>query len=127
MTFFSLSQPLQSTQATSKMVDQARGRDNKEGRIMNPPRITLADYVVHQGPRHFSRFGIPPAAKGIHIKLAFLNLVSTHLFSGKDHKDPYAHLDTFYELCATMIFEIVQEKVAYMKLFPFFLIGEAKD
>jgi len=61
------------------------------------------------------------------IKLAFLNLVSTYLFSRKDHEDPYAHLDTVYELCATIGFDVGQKEVIYMKLFPFSLIGEAKE
>jgi len=36
--------------------------EQEERRVVNPPRKTLGDYVVHQGPRHFSRFIIPPQA-----------------------------------------------------------------
>jgi len=44
----------------------------------------------------------------------------------KDHKDHYCHLETFYEHYATIGLEANQEELAYMKLFPFSLIGEAK-
>jgi len=60
---------------------------------------------MHQGPRYFSKFFIPPVAREVDIKPAFLNLVLVHLFSGKDHEDTYARIDTSYELCATMGFE----------------------
>jgi len=36
---------------------------------------------------------------------AFLSLISTHQITGMDHKDPYNHLFTFYELIETMGFE----------------------
>jgi len=49
-----------------------------------PPRITLGDYAMQQGPRHFSSIAIPATTRAL------------------DHEDPYSHLSTFYELVGTM-------------------------
>jgi len=51
-------------------------------------------YTKDQGT--FPYFVIPPQPRAVEIKPTFLNLVSAHLLSGKDHEDPYVHLDTFY-------------------------------
>jgi len=58
---------------------------------------------------------------------AYLTLISNTQFMGLDHKDPYTHLSTFYELTATMGFEERDKEAAYVKLFPFSLAGKAKD
>ncbi|KAK8469592.1 hypothetical protein PHAVU_005G111650 [Phaseolus vulgaris] len=87
----------------------------------NPPRRTLGDYVMQQGPRHFSSIAIPPATKSLEMKPAFLNLISTH------HEDPYTHLSTFYELVGTMGFEENDIESVYLRLFPFSLAGKSKE
>jgi len=38
----------------------------------SPPKRTLGDYVMYQGPRHFSSIAIPATAKALEIKPAFL-------------------------------------------------------
>ncbi|XP_019431425.1 PREDICTED: uncharacterized protein LOC109338606 [Lupinus angustifolius] len=93
----------------------------------NPPRRTLGDYAMYQGPRHFSSIVIPQTDRTVEIKPAYLNLVSAHQFTGKDYEDPYAHLDNFYELVATMGYNDAQREAAYMMLFPFSLLGEARE
>ncbi|CAL0334640.1 unnamed protein product [Lupinus luteus] len=93
----------------------------------NPPRRTLGDYAMYQGPRHYSSIVIPHTARTVEIKPAYLNLVSAHQFTGKDYEDPYAHLDNFYELVATMGYSDTERKAAYMMLFPFSLLGEARE
>ncbi|XP_019453179.1 PREDICTED: uncharacterized protein LOC109354835 [Lupinus angustifolius] len=93
----------------------------------NPPRRTLGDYAMYQGPRHYSSIVIPHTERTIEIKLAYLDVVSAHQFSMKDYEDPYAHLDNFYELVTTMGYNDVEREVAYMMLFPFSLLGEARE
>jgi len=82
---------------------------NQKGNMVEgeraPPRRTLGDYAMQQGPRHFSSIAIPTATKTLEVKLTFLNLISTHQFTRIDHEYPYAHLSRFYELVGTMGFE----------------------
>jgi len=93
----------------------------------NPPRRTLGDYAMQQGPRHLSNIAIPPASKSLEMKPTFLTLISTHQFTGMDHEDLYTHLSTFYELVRTMGFEENDIEYVYLRLFPFLLAGKAKE
>jgi len=109
-------------------------RDNKKNQetIMAeerqpPPRMTLGDYALQQGPKHFSNIAIPATTKVFEMKLAFLNLISSHQFIGMDNEDPYAHLSTFYKLIETMAVEEVDTETVYMRLFPFSLADRAKE
>jgi len=61
----------------------------------SPPRRTLGDYVMYQGPRHFSSIAMQATTKALKIKPAFLTLISTYQFTTMDHEDPYSHLSTF--------------------------------
>jgi len=70
-----------------------------------PPRRTLGDSVMYQGPMHFSSIAILATSKALKIKPVFLTLISMHQFTAMDHEDPYSHLSTFYELVGTMSFQ----------------------
>jgi len=83
---------------TSLSEDMAKNRNNEGRRIVNPPRRTLGDYVLPQGPRYFSSIVIYAATRSLELKPTFLSLISSHQFIGMDHEDPYTHLSTFYEL-----------------------------
>ena len=82
---------------------------------------------MHHGPRHQSSLVIPRLKNMIDIKPPFLNMISANQFSGKDHEDPHAHLDNFYDLCSTMGFNEIEQQTAFIILFPISLIGEAKE
>jgi len=103
------------------MVEEINGHENRQ------PRRTLGDYVLQQGPRHFSNIVIPNNARAIEIKPTYLTLISSQQFTGLDHDDPYTHLSTFYELIATMGFEERDKEAAYLRLFPFSLAGKEKQ
>jgi len=75
-----------------------------EYRIPLPRRI-VGDYALQQGPRHFSSIAVPTTTKTLEMKPTFLNLISSHQFTGLDNEDPYTYLSTFYELVRTMGFE----------------------
>jgi len=70
----------------------------------SPFRGTLGDYVMYQGPRHFSSIAIPATAKALEINPDFLTLISAYQFITMEHEDSYSHLDTFYELVGVMGF-----------------------
>jgi len=91
------------------------------------PRRTLADYVMYQGTMHFFSIAIPATAKALEIDLNFLTLISAHQFTTMEHEDPYSHLDTFYELVGAMSFKSNDVENVFMLLFPFLLVGKAKE
>jgi len=106
--------------------------ENREEIIMvdpgnNPPRRILGDYAMQQGPRHFSSIAITNTTKSMEMKPAFLSLISSHQFTGMDHEDLYTQLSTFFELTRTMGFGDAEIDAAYLKLFPFSLVGKAKE
>jgi len=92
-----------------------------------PPRRTLGDYAMHQGPKIFSRIAIPAMNSALEMKLAFLTLISTHQFTTMDLEDPHTHLATFYELVGTMSFQSGDLENVYICLFPFSLACKAKE
>ena len=92
-----------------------------------PPRRTLGNYAMQQGPRHFSSIAMPATTRHVEMKAAFLNLISANQFTGIDNEDSYSHLATFYELIGTMGFEEGDTEYAYLRLFPFSLVGKVKE
>ena len=88
---------------------------------------TLGDYIIYQGPRHYSSIAIPATAKALKINLNFLTLIITHQFKAMDHEDPCSHLSTFYELVGTMGLQSSDLENVYMRLFSLSLAGKAKD
>jgi len=101
--------------------------ENMENQRPAPTRKTLGDYAMQQGPRYFSSIAIPPTTKTLEMKPTFLNLISSHQFTGMDNEDPYTHLSTFYELIGTMGFQEGDLEHVYMRLFPFSLAGKANE
>ncbi|XP_068492294.1 uncharacterized protein [Phaseolus vulgaris] len=91
-----------------------------------PTKKTLGDYVMYQGPSHFSSIAIP-TTKALEINPDFLTLIRAYQFTAIEHEDPYSHLDTFYELVGTMGFQSSDLENVYMRLFSFSLAGKAKE
>jgi len=79
-----------------------------------PPKKTVGDYAMQQGPRHFSSIAVPSTTKALEMKPTFLSLINTHQFNTMDHENPYTHLSTFYELVGKMDFQSDQ---VILKLF----------
>ncbi|XP_068504467.1 uncharacterized protein [Phaseolus vulgaris] len=92
-----------------------------------PTKKTLGDYVMYQGPRHFSSIAIPTTTKALEINPDFLTLIRAYQFTAIEHEDPYSHLDTFYELVGTMGFQSGDLENVYMRLFSFSLAEKAKE
>jgi len=62
--------------------------------------------------------------KGLEMKPTLLSLIIANQFDGLDNEDPYIHLTKFY---GTMGISRENEKVAYLRLFPFSLNGKEKN
>jgi hypothetical protein len=71
----------------------------------------------------------PPAPETnfYEIKPALLNLVMKEQFSGVSTDDAAAHLNNFVELCEMQKYKDRDGDIIKLKLFPFSLIGRAKD
>ncbi|CAM8902948.1 unnamed protein product [Rhodiola kirilowii] len=59
------------------------------------------------------------------LKTALINMVGNNAFSGIGN--PNAHLTSFLELCETFKINNVPKEAIYLRLFPFSLMGKAKD
>ena len=47
-------------------------------------------------------------------------------FHGLDHENPYGHVKTFKDICATFKFHNFLDKLVHLRLFPFSLQGKAR-
>jgi len=84
-----------SSTSSSFSIDIFQENNNMAGEETPPPRRTLGDYAIHQGPRHFSSIVVPATNRALEMKHAFLTLISTNRFTTMDHEDPHTHLSTF--------------------------------
>ena len=89
---------------SSFSIDIFQENNNMAGKETPPPRRTLGDYAIHQGPRHFSSIVVPASTRVLKMKYAFLTLISINQLMTMDNEDPHTHLAIFYELVGTMGF-----------------------
>ena len=61
------------------------------------------------------------------LKLALTMMVQASPFCGKAHKDANAHLQHFLVICSTLTIKGVSQKAIRLRLFPFSLLGKAKQ
>jgi hypothetical protein len=61
------------------------------------------------------------------LKPALINMVQQSLFCGKASEDANAHLHQFLEICSTITIRGVTQDVVRLRLFPFSLLGKAKQ
>jgi hypothetical protein len=71
-----------------------------------------------------------PAAEieqNFELKPALINMVQASQFCGKAHEDASAHLQYFLEICSTFTIKDVPRDAILLRLFPFSLLGRAKQ
>ena len=61
------------------------------------------------------------------LKSSLINMVQASPFCGKSNEDANAHLQNFLELCDTVVIWGVTADIVKLRLFPFFLLGKAKQ
>jgi hypothetical protein len=64
---------------------------------------------------------------GFELKPALINMVQANQFCGKVHEDASAHLQHFLEICSTFTIKGVTRDIILIRLFPFSLLGKAKQ
>jgi hypothetical protein len=65
--------------------------------------------------------------EGFELKPALINTVQANQFCGKAHEDASAHLQHFLEICSTFTIKGVERDAILLRLFPFSLLGRAKQ
>ena len=61
------------------------------------------------------------------LKSSLINMVQASQFCGKRNEDANAYLQNFLELCDTVIIWGVTADIVKLRLFPFSLLGKAKQ
>jgi hypothetical protein len=61
------------------------------------------------------------------LKPALIMMVQASPFCGKAHEDANAHLQYFLGICSTFTIKGVSQKAIRLHLFPFSLLGKAKQ
>ena len=90
-------------------------------------RITLEDYSSSLVPQFFTSITRPEVqANNINYPHSLIHLIQGNLFQGLPNEDPYAHLETFFEICNTVKIAGVPDEAIRLILFSFSLAGEAK-
>jgi hypothetical protein len=64
---------------------------------------------------------------GFELKPALINMVQASQFCGKAHEDVSAHLQHFLKICNTFTIMGVTKDAILFRLFPFSLLGKAKQ
>jgi hypothetical protein len=81
----------------------------------------LSSANVRTGPERSIRDG------SFKLKLALINMVQQSPFYGKASEDANTHLQHFLEICSTFTIRGVTQDVVHLCLFPFSLLGKAKQ
>ena len=93
-----------------------------------PTNTRTQGTFTHSSPRTITKLArTTPGLKVTEMKTGLLQLLYANPFAGLDHEDPYAHLIKFYELCGIVGAADDEEEMIFLRLFPFSLIGKAKD
>jgi hypothetical protein len=64
---------------------------------------------------------------GFELKPALINMVQVSQFCGNAHENASAHLQHFLEICSTFTIKGVTRDAILLRLFPFSLLGKAKQ
>jgi len=90
-------------------------------------RVTLENYSSSSVPQLFTSITHPEVqAHNINYPHSLIHLIQGNLFQGLPNEDPYAHLETFIEICNTVKIAGVPDESIKLSLFSFSLAGEAK-
>jgi len=120
----------QSTSSTSQLANPPKLEDQPT-QSLTPKIDTMADKSLHEF--------LAPTTANIHtrpvvdingsfeLKLALINMLQASQFCGKAHEDACAHLQHFLEICSTFTIKDVPRDAILLHLFPFSLLGKAKQ
>jgi hypothetical protein len=74
-----------------------------------------------------TRLQVNVGEDGFELKPVLITMMQASQFCGKAHEDASAHLQHFLEICSTFTIKGVTRDVILLCLFPFSLLGKAKQ
>ena len=95
--------------------------------MAQPKRRTLGDFAMPDISGSFGRIVAPTIANNnFEIKPRIIQMVQNNQFGGLQGEDPYAHILTFLNVCATFKINGVMDDAIRLKLFPFLVRDKAQ-
>ena len=100
--------------------EQRQRRENQFNRMAQPKRRTLGDFAMPDISGSFGGIVAPAIANNnFEIKPSIIQMVQNNQFGGLQGEDPYAHILTFLNVCATFKINGVTDDAKTLRLFPF--------
>ena len=88
---------------------------------------TLRDFSVPSATNVATGPNVDVGDVNFELKSSLINMVKASPFCGKPNEDANAHLQNFLELCKTITIRSVMADAIRLRLFPFSLLGKAKQ
>ena len=88
---------------------------------------TLRDFSVPSAANVATRPNVDVGDVNFELKSSLINMVQASPFCGKPNENANAHLQNFLELCKTVTMWAVTDDAIRLRLFPFSLLGKAKQ
>ena len=88
---------------------------------------TLRDFSVPSAANVVTGPNVDVGDVNFELKSSLINMVQASPFCGKPNEDANAHLQNFLELCKTVTIRGVTADAIRLRLFPFSLLGKAKQ
>ena len=109
--------------------EQRQGRENQcnLNRMAQSERRTLGDFAMPDISGSFEGIVAPTIANNnFEIKPSIIQMVQNNQFGGLQGEDPYAHILTLLNVCATFKINGVTDDVIRLRLFPFLVRDKAQ-
>jgi hypothetical protein len=116
---------LKSIPSTSKSEDQ-KSRRNLLPEFEEMAR-TLRDFSVPTTENVRTGPAVDIGDNAFELKPSLINMVQASQFCGKPHEDASTHLQNFLEICSTFKTKDELLDAVLLRLFPFSLLGRAKQ
>jgi hypothetical protein len=88
---------------------------------------TLHDYSAPTPDNIRTGLAVTVGDAAFELKPTLTNMVQASQFCGKCHEDANAHLQHFLDICSTFTIKDVPSDAVLLRLFPFSLLGRAKQ
>ena len=88
---------------------------------------TLRDFSVPSPANVATGPNVDVGDVNFELKSSLINMVQASPFCGKPNEDANAHLQNFLELCKTVTIRGITADAIRLRLFPFSLLGKAKQ
>ena len=88
---------------------------------------TFRDYSAPSASQVPTGPEVNTGGENFEIKMGLITMVQASPFCGRANEDASAHLQQFLDLCSTFVIKGVSQDAIRLLLFPFSLLGRAKQ